>query len=103
MSLFAVQYTYTDDTATRDAHRAEHRAFLAALGDEGLVLLSGPLADGVGQADAALIVVSADAPEVILERLADDPFQRHGVIENVEIRGWQPVLGAWYADHADEL
>lgn len=101
MSLFAVQYTYTDDSAARDEHRADHRAFLTSLADEGAVLLSGPLAPGTGQDDAALIVVRADSPEAILERLSADPFQRHGIVAGVEIRGWNPVLGSLHG-HLDQ-
>lgn len=96
MSLFAVQYTYADNTAELDAHRPEHRAFLGRLADRGMVLLSGPLAAGVGQPSTALILVEADEPQQILDALTDDPFQQRGLVESVEVRGWTPVLGAWH-------
>ncbi|MFP5415680.1 MAG: YciI family protein [Actinomycetes bacterium] len=103
MSVYAVQYTYADNAEGLDAHRASHRDFLRGLGREGVVLLSGPMAAGVGQPDAALLLVQADGPDEILRRLADDPFQEEGLVENVEIRGWNPVLGAWFDGLADRL
>ena len=38
MTVFAVHYTYTDDSAGRDAHRADHSAFLRSLAADGIVL-----------------------------------------------------------------
>lgn len=103
MSIFAVQYTYTDDAAGRDAHRAQHRAYLDAPGEKATVVLSGPYAAGVGQADGALILVQADTVEDVLEHLASDPFQIKGLVERAQVRGWSPVLGAWHASLADRL
>ena len=103
MSLFAVQYTYADDTEALDAHRGDHRALLKDLAGQGVVLLSGPMAEGVGRPGAALLIVEADGPDEILQLLSDDPFQKQGLVEHVEIRGWKPVLGAWLDAVADTL
>lgn len=94
MSLFAVNYTYADDPEQLDANRADHRTFLGKLADEGVVVLSGPLAPGVGVPDAALLILKAESPEEILEILAEDPFQKLNLVEAVEVRGWNPVLGS---------
>lgn len=93
MSVFAVHYTYTDDTAARDEIRPAHRAFLGDLADTGTVVLSGPLAAAEGRPDAALIVVRAADADEVRARLSEDPFQINGIVAQVEVRGWNPVLG----------
>lgn len=94
MAIFAVQYTYSEDTDALDEHRPAHRAFLTGLADEGVVLLSGPMsrqADGPG---AALILVAGEAEDAVLELLREDPFQQLGLVDHVRIDGWDPVIGA---------
>lgn len=86
MAIFAVLYRYSDDVAARDAHRPEHREFLA--GCEGL-LLSGPLTEPAG----ALLLVTAESAEQVEQLLDADPFRRAGVITDREVRPFDPVLG----------
>ena len=95
MSLFVVHYTYSDDTAARDEHRPAHREFLGALAAEGTVLVSGPYAEVAEAPDAALILVRGDSAADLAELLREDPFQQQGLVEQVAIREWTPVLGAW--------
>lgn len=104
MSLFAVHYSYSDDTAARDEHRPAHREFLGNLAAEGVVLLSGPYAEVEGAADAALLLLRGSSAAELVELLRQDPFQQQGLVEQVAVREWTPVLGAW-ADRplADEL
>ncbi|MFI6357229.1 YciI family protein [Streptomyces sp. NPDC050743] len=42
MTIVAVTYRYTDDVARRDRVLPEHRDWLHALADQGVLLLSGP-------------------------------------------------------------
>lgn len=95
MSLFAVHYSYSDDTAARDEHRPAHRDFLAGLASEGVVLLSGPYAAVEEAPDAALLVLRGDSAAELVELLREDPFQQQGLVEQVAVREWTPVLGAW--------
>lgn len=92
MSLYAVQYDYSDQAAVRDEHRPAHRAFLSALADEGVLKLSGPLVD---DPPGALLVVEAADGEAARMLLRDDPFQQQGLVEQVTVREWTPVLGCW--------
>ncbi len=92
MTVYAVTYDYSDDTAARDEHRPAHRDFLGSLAEEGVLKLSGPLA---GQTQGALIIVEAGDPEAVRTLLRDDPFQQWGLVERVEVREWTPVLGCW--------
>ena len=54
MSLYAVHYSYSDDTAARDEHRTAHREFLATLAADGVVMISGPYA-AVDEAPESLL------------------------------------------------
>jgi uncharacterized protein YciI len=49
-----------------------HAAFMDALGEEGFVVLGGPIGEGDG--DNALLVVDAENEAAIRERLAEDPW-----------------------------
>lgn len=92
MPIFAVHYTYTDATVPgRTEHRPEHRAWLNALVDEGVVLTSGPYPDGTG----ALILFRAEDAQTLAALLPEDPFAKLGLIENVRAVEWLPVMGAF--------
>ncbi|WP_131106101.1 YciI family protein [Ornithinimicrobium sufpigmenti] len=104
MSLFAVHYSYSDDTRARDEHRPAHREFLGSLAREGVVLLSGPYADVDEAPDAAMLILRGDSATELVELLREDPFQQQGLVEQVAIREWTPVLGHWFDQAlADEL
>ncbi|ASR54586.1 YciI family protein [Cellulomonas sp. CW35] len=92
MATFAVRYTYDERTDARDHFRPEHRAYLAGLADAGALKGSGPWTDG---APGALLVLVADDEDRLRAMLADDPFQREGLVAETEVRGWDVVLGPW--------
>lgn len=89
--IFAVTYRYTDDTETRDAVRAEHRAHLRTLADAGQLLVSGPYADG--EPAGALLLFRADSREQVAGWVTADPFSVRGVVAESSIVEWSPVLG----------
>ena len=92
MTLHAVLYRYVDDPATLDEHRPAHRDHLRSLYEQGLLVVSGPLAEGGGPG-ALLIFDVADAAEVAA-LLDKDPFTILGLIAEREIRRWNPAFGA---------
>lgn len=94
MTVFAVQYHYDARTEVRDAVRPEHRAWLAARADEGVLLGSGPYTDG---APGALLVLRADDEASLRAVLAADPFAREGLVARTDVRAWDVVLGPWAA------
>lgn len=96
MSLFIVHYTYSEDRAARDEHRPAHREFLSTLAREGVVLLSGPYADVPDAPDAAMLVLQGGSEIELVELLREDPFQTQGLVEQVSVREWTPVLGQWF-------
>jgi uncharacterized protein len=91
MTIYAVTYRYSDDVATRDRVRPEHREYLRGLADQGLLLLSGPFAPDE-PAGGLLIFRAADKAEVaaLIEK---DPFTPSGVIVSAETVEWDPVIG----------
>lgn len=104
MSIFVVHYTYSDDTAARDGHRPAHREFLGDLAEEGVILLSGPYASIEEAPDAALLLCAGSSAAEIVELLRGDPFQQQGLVEQVAVREWTPILGDWHSGAlADEI
>jgi len=90
MPQFAVEYTYEENSdAVRDEHRPRHREWLRGLYDEGTLLLSGPFADGTG----GLLIFSAADADRLADLLAVDPFNEVGVVANVRIKAWSPIIG----------
>jgi uncharacterized protein len=95
MTIYCVEYRYTDDSAARDTHRPEHRAYLD--GQPGLVV-SGPYLD---EPAGALIILRADSLGEVEEIMAADPFQREGLVAERTIRSFNPVLGPLSAGFGD--
>lgn len=91
MPLYAVLYHYTDDTAGRDEHRPAHRDYLGTLVDAGTLLLSGPFSDDGPY--GALMLCRAGSAEEVEAALDQDPFQVHGLVDRVEVREYNAVLG----------
>jgi uncharacterized protein YciI len=91
MTIYAVTYRYSDDLATRDRVRPEHREYLRGLVDRGVLLLSGPFGPDE-PAGALLIFRGADKADVaaLIEK---DPFEIAGVITGAEIVEWNPLNG----------
>ena len=95
MAIFALTYSYTDDTATRDEYRPPHRAYLTGLAEQGVVLAAGPYAET--GSPGALLLVRAESAAAVQDLVAGDPLQTAGVISKAEIREWTPVTGALVA------
>lgn len=67
-----------------------HAAFMNALEKEGFVALGGPL-DGTSD---VLLIVRANAPEEIGDRLQADPWTRLDLLRTTRIAPWTLRLGA---------
>jgi uncharacterized protein YciI len=94
MTTFAVQYTYDQRADLRDEIRAAHLDYLLGLAERGLLLGSGPYADGP---DGALLVFAAADRAVLDGLVAADPFAQAGIIADLQVREWTLVLGPWAA------
>ncbi|GAA4547109.1 YciI family protein [Pseudonocardia xishanensis] len=96
MAVYAVTYTYTDDDATLDRVRAEHREYLRGLVSQDLLVLSGPWASG--ELPGALLLFQADDRDTIEEIVAKDPFTEAGVVSEYSVTEWEPVMGTLYGE-----
>lgn len=94
MPTYAVRYTYDERADVRDAVRPEHRAYLGDLAHAGNLRGSGPW---VGGTPGALLVFEASDEAALSALLADDPFQREGLVTETDVRQWDVVLGPWAA------
>ncbi|MCO1654504.1 YciI family protein [Pseudonocardia humida] len=93
MPVFAVTYAYPDDTAdARAAVRPTHREFLRGLADEGVLLVSGPYAQG--EAAGALLIFRSSTKDELLALLKQDPFQVEGLVSEVVATEWDVVTGS---------
>jgi hypothetical protein len=75
-----------DEQANWDAHAD----FMDSLVAEGFVVLGGPLE---GTRDA-LLVVEAEDPAEIVDRLSEDPWTRDGILTLKECWPWRIRLGS---------
>ena len=105
MALFAVWASDRDGAlALRQQARPAHRIRLREPGEHRVrVVLAGPTLDEAGQTmNGTLLVVEAEHAEQVRAFLADDPYQRSGVYERVEIRPFQCGIGPWAPAAAPE-
>lgn len=93
MAIYAVEYFYSGDDDARTRYRAEHRAYLTSLGEQDVVLASGPFA--AHETAGALVIVRADSEEHVRQVVEDDPFRVNGVIESYRVTEWEPIIGRW--------
>lgn len=87
MATFVVEMTFGDQEK-RAAVRPAHRDHLTGLVERGVIVMSGPWADDRG---ALLVFEVADADEV-RALVAADPYSLGGVLADVTIREWTPIL-----------
>jgi uncharacterized protein YciI len=92
VSLFAVFYTYADDSDdVRDEHRPAHRAFLRELHEAGKLKVCGPW--GPQEAPGGMLIFEGGSAAEIGELLDDDPFRQVGVVADRAIKPWEIVIG----------
>jgi len=89
MAIYAVQYIYSEAPEVLDGIRADHRAFLRSLAEEGILLASGPIVDR----NAALLIFKSDSVEALAGLLDTDPFEIAGFIGERVIEQWNPIIG----------
>src|SRR5688500_10892877 len=90
-STFAVIYTYTDDTALREATRPAHRDYLRGLADDGALLVAGAWAPS--EAPGGLLIFRAGDGAAGRAIVDEDPYATAGVVAGADIREWVPPLG----------
>lgn len=66
----------------------EHAEYMMKGAADGFVLMAGPIDD-----TGALIIASAESPEAVEARLAEDPWTQSGLLETERIARWQLRIG----------
>ena len=93
MPLFVITWKDRPDSLElRMAVREAHLAYVAA--HPGTVRLAGPHLDAEGRMVGSLMIL--EAPDIAAVRAfhAADPYVLAGLVEEVEIGGWRPTVGA---------
>jgi uncharacterized protein YciI len=72
----------------------EHGAFMNKLADEGFVLFAGPLAGSEHDRIRVLLIADAASEADVLQRLADDPWERTQQLATTTIEPWNLLVGA---------
>jgi hypothetical protein len=75
--------------ATREAHFAWARSLPA-----GVIRLGGPFLDEAGDMAGSLIIIDIADLAAAQAFNRDDPYQKAGLFERVEIRPWKATFGA---------
>ena len=82
-----------DSLEVRMANRDAHIEYAGQAGDR--LKFAGPLLDDDGLMCGSMIVVEAASKEAAELVAANDPYNRAGLFESVEILPWKGVLGSW--------
>lgn len=93
MALYVVRYAYGPDTEKRLSARAEHRRFLEALYDQGIILACGPFTDDAGP--GGQLLMRTDSAAMAKDLIEGDPYLTNHVVDEVEIRDWLTIYGPW--------
>jgi uncharacterized protein YciI len=91
MTVFAVNYKYSDDLDAVGAIRPAHREWSAEQVNAGALLASGPLPDS----NSALLIFESRSLEELIALLNTDPFDIAGLIDERAVQQWNPVFGPW--------
>ena len=63
----------------------EHAAFIDQLVDNGFIFMGGPLVDEAG----AMLMIKADDENEVREKLANDPWMKHGILKLESVKRWE--------------
>jgi uncharacterized protein YciI len=92
MPLYAITYEHPNEAGWRH-HILPHIGWLQDRLADGSLIASGPF-NGEKTKSALLIMSAADGDALAL-LIASDPFSIEGLIENMTVREWDPIFGAF--------
>ena len=87
MAKYVAIITYANQDRVPET-RPAHRAYLGSLKERGQVVVAGPFEGDSG----ALIIYEAGTEDEVRRLIAEDPFSRAGVFDQVELREWTQVF-----------
>jgi uncharacterized protein len=77
----------------RARNRPAHLEYLKGKSEK--IRAGGGFLDPEGQPVGSMLIIEADDQAAAEAFTADDPYNREGVFERVEVRPWRAVLGSW--------
>ena len=84
-------YDYVFDIAARRApFREAHLGLVRELHSRGALLMAGAVGDPI---EGAVLVFTAEDPEVVEQFVAQDPYVREGLVTGWQVRPWNVVVG----------
>ena len=92
MPLFAVTYDHPNEAGWIQ-HVMPHVVWLQERLKDGSLLASGPITTALCK--SALLIMTAPDRSTVEGLIASDPFAEHGLIENMTIKEWDPIFGAF--------
>ena len=91
MNYYLLIYDVVNDyVAKRAAYRDEHLRLVKGAYKRGELIMAGALADPV---DQAILIFRSPDKAPIEKFIHEDPYIRHGLIEQWRIRPWTVVVG----------
>jgi len=94
MPLYIVTYEHPDEAGWR-RHVMPHVGWLRDRVKDGSLLASGPLPDA--PVKSALLIMDVPDRAALDALIATDPFAAENLIENMAVREWDPIFGAFNA------
>jgi len=94
MPLYIVTYEHPDEDGWR-RHVLPHVAWLRDRVNDGSLLASGPFTSA--PVKGALLIMDAPDRPALDALIATDPFAAENLIENMVVREWDPIFGAFNA------
>jgi uncharacterized protein YciI len=88
MARFVRQIAFTSGDQRRLTVRPSHRRQLQQLHAQGRLLMAGPWAED----DGALLVYEVAGAAEMQQLIGQDPYTAAGVVEEVSLRLWVPIL-----------
>lgn len=92
MPFYAVTYEHPDEEGWRN-HVMPHVKWLQDRVQDGSLVASGPISQEVVK--SALLIMIAPDKASLETIIASDPFAEEGLIQNMTIREWDPIFGAF--------
>ena len=92
MPLYVVSYEHPNEAGWQE-HLMPHVTWLQERLKDGSLFASGPFNNT--KIKSALLIMSAPNIASLNDIIASDPFASEGLIENMIIREWDPIFGAF--------
>lgn len=92
--VYIAEYIYIDDINELKAEfRPAHREFMRKMHDDGIVLATGRI--DAFNISGSMTLVKAASGQQVRDMLSDDPYIKGGLVKQVIVRAWTPVVGTY--------